>query len=85
MMDYKNYSIIPNDGIIRVLQLIGDKKKSDTLSLRLISEHTSFVGSGHSIFSSSEDRVNHIIDHMSCIPSKNCNNETTKSIYTDMT
>ena len=85
MMDYKDYSIIPSNSIISILQLIGDKKKSNTLSLWLISEHSSFEGDGHSIFSSSEGRVNHIIDHMSCIPSKNSDNEATKSIYTNVT
>ena len=83
-MDNKEHAIIPNNCVVRVLQLIGNEKESDTLSFRLISKHTSFIGDRHSIFFPSNGGVNDVLDHMSRLPSKIGNYETAKGIYTNV-
>ena len=84
MVENKNQAIIPNNCVVRILQLIGNEKKSNTLSFRLISKHSPFIGNRHRIFSSSNGGVNKILHHMSRLPSEIGNYETAKGIYTNV-
>lgn len=83
MVQDKLGSVVPNNRIVSVFDLVGKKEEGNASRLWLVLKHAVFVGLGHGILSP-ESRIDHRLEDVASFPAEIGYKKATARVYANV-